>query len=63
MPKKDNRLYLYIDYRGLNIVTLKNRYLLLLITETLDRLSSSKIITKLDLKDTYYKIRIKGSNK
>ena len=56
--KKDRGLYLYINYQGLNKITIKNRTLLLLISETLDQLSRGKIFTKLDLKDTYYQIRI-----
>jgi len=56
IPKRDSRLYLYINYKGLNIVTLKNRYLLPLITEILDRLYRAKVFIKLDLKDTYYRI-------
>ena len=36
IPKKDSDLRLYIDYKGLNKVIIKNRYFLLLITETLD---------------------------
>ena len=54
MLKKDRGLRLYIDYRGLNKVTIKNRYLLPLISKTLDRLSSAEVFTKLNLKDTYY---------
>jgi len=38
---------------------IKNRYPLPLITEILDRLYGFKIFTKLDLKDIYYRIRIK----
>jgi len=57
--KKDGGLRLYIDYRRLNKVTIKNRHPLPLIRETLNRLNSLKIFTKLDLKDTYYRIRIK----
>ena len=51
-----------MDYRGLNTVTIKNRHLLPLITETLDRLSGAKIFSKLDLKDVYHRIRIKRGN-
>jgi hypothetical protein len=54
--KKDNKLYLYVNYRGLNIIIIKNRYPLLLITEILNRLYGFKIFIKLDFKDTYYKI-------
>ena len=35
-PKKDGSLYLYIDYRGLNAITIKNRYPLPLITKIID---------------------------
>ena len=50
---------LYVDYRGLNALTLKNRYLLPLIGETIDRLSGAKIFMQLDLKDAYHRIRIR----
>jgi hypothetical protein len=36
--KKDGSLRLYIDYRRLNSVTIKNRYLLPLILEILNRI-------------------------
>ena len=58
MPKKDGSLRLYIDYRELNKIIKKNRYLLPLIAELLNRLSSAKIFIKLDLRDIYYRIRI-----
>ena len=53
-PKKNGDLCLCVDYRGLNAVTVKNRYPLLLISELLDRLSGSVIFSKIDLKDTYH---------
>ena len=40
-------------------MTVKNRYPLPLISKTLDRLSRAKVFIKLDLKDTYHRIRIK----
>lgn len=57
-PKKDGRLRLCVDYRGLNKVTKKNRYPLPLIPEILDRLSGATVYTKLDLRDAYHRIRI-----
>ena len=57
--KKDGKLQLYVDYRGLNQVTIKNRHLLLLISETLNRLSEVKYFIKLNLKDAYHQIHIK----
>jgi len=50
---------LCVDFRGLNAVTIKNRYPLLLISGMLDRLSYAKRFTKLDLRDVYHRMRIK----
>jgi hypothetical protein len=38
-----------IDYRNINSKTIKNRYHLPLIKETLNRLGKARIYTKLDL--------------
>jgi hypothetical protein len=54
--KKDRSLRLYVDYRRLNEITIKNRYPLPLIGETLDRLSGAVQFTLLDLRDAYYRI-------
>jgi hypothetical protein len=40
-------------------VTIKNRYSLSLINETLNKLSGARFFIKLDLRDAYYRIRIK----
>jgi hypothetical protein len=50
---------LYVDYYGLNCITIKNRYLLPLISKLLERLKATKIFSKLNLRDTYYRLRIK----
>lgn len=52
-----------MDYRGLNNLTIKNRYPLLLIGESLNRLERAKQFTKLDLTSVYYCMRIKGGDK
>jgi len=59
VPKLDGSIRLCVDFRGLNAVTIKNRYPLPLISEILDRLSYTKRFTKLDLRDAYYRMRIK----
>jgi hypothetical protein len=59
VKKKDGTLRLCIDYRGLNDMTIKNRYPLPLIQETLDRVGGAKIYTKLDLRGAYNLLRIK----
>ncbi len=45
VPKKDRSLCLCMDYRGLNQIIRKNRYPLPLISEAIDRLSSTKFVT------------------
>ncbi len=57
--KLDGLLRLCVDYCALNKVITKNRYLFSLINKLIDRLSGVKIYIKLDLRDVYYKIRIK----
>jgi hypothetical protein len=56
-------LRLCVDYRGLNKITVKNYYLLPLITKSLERLAQAKFYTKLDVRKAYYRIRIKEGNK
>ncbi|CAP79987.1 Pc12g03600 [Penicillium rubens Wisconsin 54-1255] len=60
--KKDRGLRLYIDYRGLNRVSVKNRYPLSLILEILNRLSGVKYFSKVNVKDAYYRIRLREGN-
>lgn len=62
VPKKDGKLRLCVDYRGLNKITVKNRYPLPLISELLDRVSGAKRFTKLDLRAAYNHIRIRAGD-
>ena len=48
-----------MDYWGLNNLTIKNRYPLPLIGESLDRLGRAKRFTQLDLTSAYHRMRIK----
>ena len=57
--KPDGSLRLCVDYRGLNNLTIKNRYPLPLIGESLDRLGRAKRFTQLDLTSAYHRMRIK----
>ena len=57
--KSDGSLRLYVDYQGLNNLTIKNRYPLPLIGELLDRLERAKQFTQLDLTSAYYQMRIR----
>ena len=57
--KKNKSLRPYIDYRKLNNITIKNRYLLPKISEMRDRFGKAKIFIKLDLRGAYNLIKIK----
>jgi len=58
VPKPDGTLRLCVDYRGLNKITIKNKYPLPFISELRSRLGKATIFTKLDLKNGYYLIRM-----
>ena len=62
VPKSDGSLQLVIDYRHLNNITIKNRYPLPLILDMLDWLQGAKKFIKLDCKDAYNQVRIKGGD-
>jgi hypothetical protein len=57
--KKNKNLRLYVDYRSLNKITVKNRPPLFLVKKILDRFNGAAIYTKFNLKKIYYRIRIK----
>ena len=59
IKKKDGSLRPVQDYRKLNEMTIKNRYPLPLIQELVDKLKSSKVFTKMDIRWGYNNIRIK----
>jgi hypothetical protein len=57
--KKDGSFRLYVNYRDFNKIIVKNRYPFPLMEKIFNRLSGAAIYTKLDLKEIYYRIRIK----
>ncbi len=60
VPKGHGRgLRLCVDYRGINKVTVPNRYPLPNMDELRERVRGSKWFTKLDLKNGYHLVRIK----
>ncbi|KAH7563016.1 reverse transcriptase [Bipolaris maydis] len=59
VKKPNGKWRLCVDFRRLNSVTRKNRYPLPLITELLDRLQGAKWFTKFDVREGFYRIRIK----
>ena len=61
--KLDGSLRLYVDYWDLNNLTIKNRYPLPFIGESLNRLGRAKRFTQLDLTSAYHQMRIKEGDK
>ncbi|KAL0168942.1 hypothetical protein M9458_037164, partial [Cirrhinus mrigala] len=59
VKKKDGSLRPCIDYRGLNDITVKNRYPLPLMSSAFELLQGAKVFTKLDLRNAYHLIRIR----
>jgi hypothetical protein len=53
------RLWFCIDYRDINSKTIKNRYPLPLIKETLNLSVKAKIYTKLDVRSAYNLLQVK----
>ncbi|XP_075172214.1 uncharacterized protein LOC142243902 [Anomaloglossus baeobatrachus] len=62
VKKKEGDLRPCIDYRGLNLITVKNKYPLPLIPELFDRLRGARVFTKLDLRGVYNLVRIRSGD-
>ncbi|GKA76868.1 hypothetical protein Tco_0783329 [Tanacetum coccineum] len=48
-----------IDYRELNKLTVKNRYLLSRIDDLFDQLQGSRVYSKIDLRSGYHQLRVR----
>jgi len=58
VKKPRGGIRLCIDYRKLNTITKKDRYPIPLIKETIARIVGCKIMSKLDIRKAFNKIRI-----
>jgi hypothetical protein len=59
VKKKDQSLRLCVDYRPLNVVTIKNKYPLPHIDILFDQLAGAKVFFKVDLHSGYHQIKIR----
>src|SRR3954471_544090 len=59
VEKKDGSLRMVVDYRGLNVVTIKNKYPLPMINDLFDRLQGAKVFSKIDLRSRYHQLNIR----
>jgi hypothetical protein len=57
--KKDQTLRLCVDYRPLNVVTVKNKYTLPRIDILFDQLAGARVFSKVDLRSGYHQIKIR----
>ena len=63
VKKPEGGLRFYVDYRALNAITIKNRYPIPQIRETLDRLCKAKFYIKLDIIAAFNNLRVKEGDK
>ncbi|KAM0975566.1 hypothetical protein ACFX13_018871 [Malus domestica] len=57
--KQDGTLRLCVDYRRLNLVTIKNKYPLPRIDELFDQLVGAQYFSKIDLRSGYHQLRVR----
>ena len=62
VKKKDGSMRLYIDYRELNKVTVRNKYPLPWIDDLFDQLQGACVFSKIDLRSGYHQLRVRSED-
>jgi hypothetical protein len=60
--KKDGTQRLWVDYRALNEVTIKNKYLLPRIDDLFDQLRGACVFSMIDLRSWYHRLKVREFN-
>jgi hypothetical protein len=62
LQKKDGSQRMCVDYRPLNDVTIKNKYLLPRIEDLFDQMRGARVFSKIDLRLGYHQMKIRPSD-
>ncbi|GKD02140.1 putative reverse transcriptase domain-containing protein [Tanacetum coccineum] len=62
VKKKDGSFWMCIDYRELNMLRVKNCYLLQRIDDLFDQLQGSSVYLKIELRSGYHQLRVREEN-
>jgi hypothetical protein len=62
VQKKDGSQRMCVDYRSLNDVTIKNKYLLPHIDDLFDQMRGARVFSNIDLRSGYHQMKIRPSD-